>query len=97
MITIQNIREWSKPHSIGGGRRTCIYNDAVEMSIVGGATGLYGDFENDFEIAIFDRSIKDFVTKYFFPENGDDVVGYLPSEDLESVVNKIFQSGFQVR
>jgi hypothetical protein len=97
MISIQNIKEWSKTHPMGKGKRTCIHNEVVEMSIVGGASGLYGDFEDDFEIAIFDKSTKDFVTKYFFPDNGDDVVGYISSEDLESVVNKIFQSGFQVR
>lgn len=97
MITIQQIQDWSKPHAVSGGKRTNIYNDAVELSIVGGASGLYGDFKDDFEIAIIDRVSKEFVTKYFLPDANDDVVGYLPSDELESLVNKIFHSGFQVR
>lgn len=97
MITIEDIKNWSKPHSLGGGKRTNIYNDVVEISIVGGVSGLYGDFETDFEIALIDRGSKEFVTKYFLPDAGDDVVGYLPSDELEGLVNKIFHSGFQVR
>lgn len=97
MITIQQIQDWSKPHPVSGGKRTNIYNDAVELSIVGGASGLYGDFKDDFEIAIIDRNSKEFVTKYFLPDANDDVVGHLPSDELESLANKIFHSGFQVR
>ncbi len=97
MITIAKIIEWSKPHSLSGGKKTNIFNDAIELSIVGGASGLYGDFEEDFEIAIIDKSTSEFVTKYFFPSHGDDVVGYLPADELEGLVNKIFHSGFQVR
>ena len=97
MITIQQIQDWSKPHPVSGGKRTNIYNDAVELSIVGGASGLYGDFKDDFEIAIIDRNSKEFGTKYFLPDANDDVVGYLPSDELESLANKIFHSGFQVR
>ena len=97
MITIEDIKNWSKPHTLSGGKRTNIYNDVVELSIVGGMSGLYGDFETDFEIALIDRSSKEFVTKYFLPDASDDVVGYLPSDELESLANKIFHSGFQVR
>jgi hypothetical protein len=51
MITIQNIKDWSKPHPIGldnGSRQTRIGNSRVEFSIVGGGTGLYGDFDKTF-------------------------------------------------
>ena len=75
MITIDYIKKHSKPHDVSGGRRINLYNDKYVLSIVGGAQGLYGDFEEDFEIAIIDPTTKDFITKLFIPENGDDVVG----------------------
>jgi hypothetical protein len=52
MITLQDIIDWSKPHQINGGRMTRIHNDEIDASIVGGVSGLYGDFKNDFEVAI---------------------------------------------
>lgn len=99
MITIEDIKKWSKPHPIGdGGRMTNIFNNKYELSIVGGAKGLYGDFDETFEVAIFDSKDRNFVTMYFFPENGDDVVGYMKAENLEELVNSIFRkNGFQVR
>ena len=46
MITIKDIKKWSKPHpSDQNGRVTNIFNRKYELSIVGGGRGLYGDFE----------------------------------------------------
>ncbi len=50
MITIDYIKKRSQPHDVSGGRRINLYNDKYVLSIVGGAQGLYGDFEEDFEI-----------------------------------------------
>jgi hypothetical protein len=99
MITIKDIIELSKPHVIGnGGRMIRIGNDKVEFSIVGGASGLYGDFINNFEMAIFDTESGEFVTKFFYPEAGNDVVGYMSGEDLETLLNKVLKDkDFQVR
>ena len=99
MITIQNIKDWSKPHrSCSGAHHTRIANNAVEFSIVGGGTGLYGDFENTFELAIFDVESGDFMTRFFYPEGGDDVIPYMRGEDLETLVNKLIKNkDFQVR
>jgi hypothetical protein len=98
MITIQDIIRYSKPHPIGeNGRHTRLSNGQIEVSIVGGRSGLYGDFEETFEVAVFDCENRDFRTKFFFSENPDDVVPYVKSEDLESFVNKIFKDdNFQV-
>ena len=96
MITVENIIEWSKPHPLDGGKMTRIYNDEIEFSIVGGRSGLYGDFENDFEVAVIDRKNGEFVTRFFKPELSDDVIGYMKKEDLEEFVNQIFKKGFQV-
>jgi hypothetical protein len=96
MITIENIIEWAKPHPLDGGKMTRIHNDEIEFSIVGGRSGLYGDFENDFEVAVIDRKNGEFVTRFFKPELSDDVIGYMKKEDLEEFVNQIFKKGFQV-
>jgi hypothetical protein len=99
MITIENILEWAKPHpnKVTGARMLRIYNDDIEASIVGGGTGLYGDFVKSFELAIFNRETDDFITKFFFPENQDDVVGYLEGEKLVEFLNNVFRNDFQVR
>lgn len=99
MITIKNIIDWSNPHPAAtGGRHTNIGNDKIEFSIVGGARGLYGDFVNDFEIAIRDKENGEFITKFFYPDANDDVIGYMSGEDLEGLLNKVFkEKDFQVR
>jgi len=99
MITVKDIIDLSKPHPVmKGGRVTRIGNNNVGFSIVGGARGLYGDFINDFEVAIFDKESGDFVTKFFYPEATDDVIGYMPGKDLESIINKVLKDqDFQVR
>jgi hypothetical protein len=97
MITAENIIEWSKPHPLEGGKMTRIYNDEIEFSIVGGRSGLYGDFENDFEVAILDRKTGDFRTRFFKPELSDDVVGYMPKDEVVQFLNQILGKSFQVR
>jgi hypothetical protein len=97
MITVENIIEWSKPHPLDGGKMTRLYNEEIEFSIVGGRSGLYGDFVNDFEVAVLDRKTGDFRTKFFKPEVTDDVIGYMPKDDMVEMVNQILKTGFQVR
>lgn len=98
MITLENIIEWSKPHSETnqGARRTIIGNELFDFSIVGGGRGLYGDFEKDFEVAIINRKTKEFMTTYIFSVN-DDVVSYLPADELISTLNETLGDNFQVR
>jgi len=97
MFTIKDIIDRSTPHPLDGGKVTRFYNDEIEFSIVGGRSGLYGDFENDFEVAIIDKKSGDFVTKFFYPEGNDDVIGYMKSEDVVKLVNQVLGKGFQVR
>jgi hypothetical protein len=99
MITIEDIKKFSKPHPNGDeGRMTNIFNSKYELSIVGGRKGLYGDFDKTFEVAIVDTKSRNFITRFFFPELGDDVIGYMKAEKLEELANSIFRNnGFQVR
>ena len=66
MTTIQDIIKFSKPHpgSMENARQTVLTDGKILLSIVGGAKGLYGDFENDFELAIMEVGERNFVTKY---------------------------------
>jgi hypothetical protein len=53
---------------------------------------------NDFEIAIRDKENGEFITRFFYPDANDDVIGYMSGEDLESLLNKVFkEKDFQVR
>ena len=89
----------SKPHSLSiddKGKQLRIANSKVTFSIVGGSPGLYGDFHNTFEVAVFDNKTNFFITRYYFPEIEDDVVSYLPLDELLKVLNKVFENGFRV-
>jgi hypothetical protein len=92
MITIEDIRKWSKPHPGGGKSRMSRFgNKEIEFSIVGGDRGLYGDFEKTFEVAIFDRQSNNFVTRFFYPEATDDVIPYMDANKVEELVNSVIK------
>jgi hypothetical protein len=101
MITIEDIIGYSNDHPhtyMNGGRQTIIGNDKIEFSIIGGSKGLYGDFKDTFEVAIFDTQTGEFVTKFFHPEAGDDVIAYMDKKDVEVLVNSLLKGkDFQVR
>ena len=95
MITIKDIHDWAKDHPnnrFGGHNESkhCRFgNGKVEFSIVGGGSGLYGDFVNTFEVAIFDIDTKEFVTRFFYPDIDDDVIGWMPTEDMLNLINSV--------
>ena len=94
MITIDDIKKYAKPHPTtkftgGSGKQARFGNNKVEFSIVGGDTGLYGDFVDTFEVAIFDVQSRNFITRFFYPEATDDVIGWMPSEEVEKLVNSV--------
>jgi hypothetical protein len=100
MITIEDIKKWSKPHPLAnvislkdrrGGRVSRFGNKEIEFSIVGGGTGLYGDFDKTFEVAIFNKESNDFVTKFFYPEGSDDVIGWMNADEVEKLVNSVIK------
>ena len=100
MITINDIKKWSKPHPLSnvislkdrsGGRISRFGNEEIEFSVVGGAQGLYGDFEKTFEVAIFDRKSNNFITKFFYPEANDDVIAWMDADKVEELVNSVIK------
>jgi hypothetical protein len=94
MITLDDIIKNAKPHNFTG-KVTRISNDKIFFSIVGGPS-LYGDFEETFEVAVLDWTSKDFVTKLYFPEYGDDVIPYLQKDKLVEIINKVFYDNFRI-
>lgn len=98
MITIDDIISNSQEHYLygnNGGKVTLFTNNKIMVSIVGGSYGLYGDFEDDFEVAIIDKKSGEFVTSFFLPDQKD-VVEYMKSDELVDLLNKLFHNGFQV-
>ncbi len=87
-MTIQEIKDMAKDHPLDG-KQTILEGNNIVISIVGGRPGLYGDFENDFEIAIIDSETREFITKKYFPELNDDVMGYMTCEETEKIVNDL--------
>lgn len=98
MITIAHITQGSKQHPvITEGKITRISNNTILFSIVGGAYGLYGDFEETFEVAIFDVETREFRTRFFHPEASDDVIPYMDAKDLVQLINRVIRKDdFQV-
>jgi hypothetical protein len=99
MITIEDIKKWSKPHPMskylgkggGNGRMSQFGTKKIEFSIVGGDRGLYGDFDTTFEVAIFDRKSNNFVTRFFYPEATEDVIPYMDADKVEELVNSVIK------
>lgn len=93
MITIEEIIKWSKPHQYTGGegRMTRFGDGRVTFSIVGGARGLYGDFVETFEVAIFNTETGDFLTNFFYPDEGSNVIGYMSAKKVEELVNSVIK------
>ena len=91
-FTIQDIIDMSVPHGYrDNGRRTAIETDRFVLSIVGGSQGLYGDFKDSFEVAVIDKKTGNFVTELFEPEATDEVMGYVPAEDVVRIANYFVQ------
>lgn len=98
MITYNDILANSRDHKSAGGKITVLKNDKFILSIVGGTSGLYGDFVDDFELAVIDSKTKEFITKIVFSESSDDVMAYVPKERMVEIVNILFKEHcFQVR
>ena len=89
MITIDDIKNYSKIHGPLGGKRTVIeYNDCI-ISIVGGRERLYGDFNDNFELAVRDKKTNEFITSKYY--GSDDVVPYMSAPILVDLLNDIIR------
>jgi hypothetical protein len=101
-LTKEYIIEKSKPHgmSLNG---IGLYKDARQytetigeytLSIVGGCSGLYGDFRNTFEVALIDESTGKFVTgKYSSSTKSDDVLGHATIDEINDLYFNIPRKG----
>ena len=92
MITIEQIQKDSKPHLSGAGRMVRYETPHLIISIVGGRVGLYGDFNETFEMAIIDKKTKDFISETLYPEYSDSmgqIMPYVERETMLRIVNEL--------
>jgi hypothetical protein len=88
-LTVEYIRKNSKPHPLAEmkGQDARMFREHIGdyiLSIVGGATGLYGDFINEFEVALIDHDTGDFVTSAYSPR-GNDVMGFATIDEINDL------------
>lgn len=90
-LTAEFIKRKSRAHPYRNGRMFTMEIGNYILSIVGGAMGLYGDFENDFEVALIDKDTNKFVTS-FFAKRGDDVLPYATINEINDLYYNIPRS-----
>jgi hypothetical protein len=83
-LTIQDVQDKKRVRDFNGYQSFFDFGK-YGVSIVGGAQGLYGDFEKTFEVAIVENKNSNFVTKLFC--GGGDVKGHCSIEEVESILN----------
>ena len=87
LLTTEILKNEAKRHPVGGGRYQ--YTEKIgdyTLSIVGGDRGLYGDFENDFEVALIDNTNGKFVTGYFAKRGETDgVMAYATIDEINDL------------
>ena len=96
MITYEDIVEKSIQHPVrtSSGRAVRFETPIIIVSIVGGSPGLYGDFDNNFEIAIIDKETGKFMSGFFYPEYVDstgDVMPYVSRENTLMILNQLIK------
>jgi hypothetical protein len=97
-LTLKDIKEMSQPHPLDSvilshmskARQYKKDFGQYQLSIVGGAQGLYGDFIKDFEVAVIDRDSGNFVTHMFSDraESGG-VLSYANIHEINQILKKI--------
>ena len=72
------------PYNKGAVQARLRLNENVEVSVVGGGQGLYGDGVETFEIAAFDSS-----GNFIKLGNGDDVLGWQSVAEINKTMAKL--------
>lgn len=88
MITIQDVVSLAVTRP-DGAKQTIIESDDFIISVVGGRDGLYGDFNETFEMAIMTKDRKEFITRNYFPDQNDDVIPWKTAQETESIINDL--------
>jgi len=94
MITFEDILKKSETHLINGGRMVRYETPDIIISIVGGGAGLYGDFNETFEVALIDKKSGDFISDTLYSEYSDsmgEIMPHITREQMLKVVNELMR------
>lgn len=94
MITFEEVLKKSQPHPMGEGRMVRYETPHLTISIVGGVSGLYGDFDETFEVALIDKKSGDFISDALYSEYCDSdgqIMPYITREQMLKVVNELMK------
>jgi hypothetical protein len=93
-LTKEHIINNSKPHGLAlsglpnysNARQYTEKIGNYTLSIVGGCSGLYGNFKNTFEVALIDDNTGEFVTgKFSSSAKSDDVLGHANIDEINDL------------
>jgi hypothetical protein len=92
-LTIEHIVKNSEPHptAIMRAGDSRVYREEIGdyiLSIVGGGTGLYGDFIDTFEVALIDSITGNFITG-LYSQRGDEVLGWASIDEINELYYNI--------
>jgi hypothetical protein len=86
LLTHEILKAQAKNHLLGGGYQFTEKIGDYTLSIVGGNSGLYGDFINDYEVALIDNTDGRFVTGLYGPRGeSDGVMAYANIEEINEL------------
>ena len=83
MKNFNKLKFKSHPNGMGGKLAQMKLDNGYTISVVGGGKGLYGDGENTFEVAIFDR-----MNDMIMLSEHDRVLGWQTKQEVDDVMEK---------
>jgi hypothetical protein len=90
LLTPEILMSEAKVHPLGKGYQYTENIGDYTLSIVGGTNGLYGDFINDYEVALIDNTDGRFVTGFYGPKGETDgVMSYATIDEINQLYMNI--------
>lgn len=86
LLTLDILKTEAKIHPLGTGYQYIEEIGDYTLSIVGGTSGLYGDFKSDFEVALIDNTDGRFVTGMYSKRGETEgVMGYATIDEINDL------------
>ncbi len=86
LLTTEILKNEAKVHPLGSGYQYTEKIGDYTLSIVGGTSGLYGNFKTDFEVALIDNTDGRFVTGMYSKRGeSDGVLAYASIDEINDL------------